>query len=72
MRARFLLLLLPSALPAQSVLGTRDSLARRVDQVYRAFDRTVIEFSRTGTGRVSGFVLESGRVRGLKFVRGTP
>jgi CubicO group peptidase (beta-lactamase class C family) len=31
----------------------------------------VIEFTRDARGRITGYVLESGRVRGLKFVRGS-
>src|SRR5882724_2693175 len=34
------LAVLPHRLPAQYVVGTRDSLTARVDSVFRAFDRT--------------------------------
>jgi hypothetical protein len=32
---------------------------------------SVSEFTRDARGRITGYVLESGRVRGLKFVRGS-
>src|SRR5258707_7518016 len=34
------LAVIPHRLPAQYVIGTRDSLTARVDSVFRAFDRT--------------------------------
>ena len=40
MRLAALLFVLPSALPAQQIIGTRDSLTARVDSIFRAFDRT--------------------------------